>query len=480
MKPSDVPDIVRQSGGILQINNQAIDIFSGNIKPYVTELIKCQLSEQAAQQALNRNVPINILPKIIDKLTNIYQTSVIRTPSTDREQDKNLIGYYEKSSRMNVKMNCTNELYNLCNASLLQPYVYNGKPQLRAIQNNHFIVYSDNPIDPTIPTHVILVYTRKTKSGPEQYYWVYSDTEIYAVDAQGRVATDIMMEAGMYDEFGNITGANPIGKIPFIYASASEYSLTPMPDEDGLTICKLLPVMLTDLNLAAMFQCFSILYIINGDQSGLKFSPNALWEIKQNPNSEKAPEIGSIKPTVDYAQVINLVATELSTWLWTRGIRGGTVGQLSADNFASGISKIIDEMDTFEARQKQVSAFQKVENDYWNLIINNMHPYWISTGQIEQVGSFTPGCEVSTAFAVQLPLQSRGAVVKDLAEEVKSGFISRKRAISKLNPELSDKEVDDLISEIDEENSIDVAEDQGGNPGDADETTAGGPGGFDN
>lgn len=469
MDAKDVPEIVRAQSGILQFNHEALDIYGSNIKPYVMKLIECQLSAQSAEQAKFRAAPINVLPKIIDKLTNIYQTTVIRNVSTDAESDKNLLAFYELKSRMNVKMNCGNELYNLCNATLLQPYVYRGKPQLRPIPNDKFVVYSENSIEPNIPTHVILTYQRRNG---EQYYWVYSDQEIYAVDARGNIDLGVMAASGMVDTL------NPVGTMPFIYGNSSEYNLTPSTDEDGLTIVKLIPVMLTDLNLAAMFQCFSILYLINASQEGIRFAPNAVWEINAPPNSDQKPEVGSLKPTVDYAQVMSLITTELSLWLGTKGIRASTVGGLTPENFVSGISKIIDEMDTFEARQKQVTSFQKIESDYWDLIINYMHPYWLRAGMIDQVGEFSTGCEVSTQFAVQLPMQSRGQVVQDLALEVQNGFISRKRAIMKLNPEMSDAEIEALMVEIDEEHTVNgMAADQSGNPQGLEAAAASGAGG---
>ena len=45
-------------------------------------------------------------------------------------------------------------------------------------------------------------------------------------------------------------------------------------------------------------------------------------------------------------------------------------GGLSTDNFASGISKVIDEMDTYEARQKQVVVFKRQSQNFgiWLLI----------------------------------------------------------------------------------------------------------------
>lgn len=463
MRPQDVPEIVRSRSAELQFNAEAIDIMDGNLSPYLDKLLQQQLSLQSYWQAKQRMSPINVLPKIIDKLTNIYQTSVIRT--TDKESDQKLVDYYVKQVDMNSQLNCANELFNLCGATLLQPYVYNMKPYLRPIPNDKFVVYSENHVQPNKPTHVILIYGPPEK----KIYWVFSAEEIYATDGRD-ILIDLMRAKGMEST------VNEIGRLPFTYVNSAKYKLCPTPDQDGLTICKLLPVMITDLNHAAMFQCFSILYMINATDQALQYAPNAVWQLNTNPATpDLKPEIGSIKPQVDYDQVLKLIESQLSMWLGTKGIRASTIGGLTQENFASGVSKIIDEMDTFESRQKQVNYFTNGEADMWDLIANYLHPYWVSTGQIENVGMFSPNAQVATTFAVQLPMQSRGQVVKDLQTEVAAGFISRQRAIAKLNPQMTEKEIAELITEIDEElNATTKGEDTdtGGPEAGAEDTTS--------
>jgi hypothetical protein len=217
---------------------------------------------------------------------------------------------------------------------------------------------------------------------------------------------------------------------------------------------KALPVMLTDLNLAAMFQSFSIIYGIDLDDEGLKYAPNAFWKLKSDPTSDKKPELGTIKPQVDYDQVLRLIEAELSLWLGTKGIRASTVGALQKENISSGISKIIDEMDTFEARQKQVETFTTAEQQLWDLVLNYMHPHWSETGMIDNPARFTPTAEIKVTFPAQLPTQSRGVLVTDLKNEYSAGFISRRRAMIKLNPEMTSDEVDELMAEIDAERTV--------------------------
>jgi hypothetical protein len=438
-------DLVNDRKPYLAHNHVLLDIFNGNLADYVIADLKKSLSPQVFEQQMFRLAPINILPKIIDKLTNIYQTAVTRQVVDGSTTDKELLDWYVKSYSANDKMNKANELFNLTKTSLIYPYVAQGMPRLRVIKNDRFVVYSFDPIEPEKPTGII-VYGGKR--GDVDIYWVWDAYSFMVIDSEGKTRLDIMAE------FNNVEGINPVGRLPFVYINKSDDCLYPQQDTDIVRMTKLLPLMTSDLNLSAMFQCFSIIYGIDVNDENIKFAPNAFWSLKSDPTSDKKPEIGTIKPQVDYQQVLGLIQSQLTIWLSTQGIRAGALGDLSAENFASGISKLIDEMDTYEARQKQTTVFQKAEVELWDLTLNAMHPYWSETGMIDNPARWTPTATVATKFAIQLPQQSRGQTARDLKEEYAAGFISRRRALMKLNPEMGDMEIDELIAEIDAERGI--------------------------
>lgn len=446
ISPEQVCAIVRDHAVYLKHNAELIDILEGNLLPYIETDLKKDMSPQTFAQAQSRIVPINMLPKITDKLTNIYQTGVIREVVDGTDADKELLSWYEENMQINQKMNTANEMYNLCKAQNVHPFVHEGKPCLRVVFNDKFIPFSDDLVMPERPTGMIVL---AGKIEGRDIYHVYDDDEFYIYDSDGKVRTDLMLQY-------NNDGLNPIGKLPFVYAVDSRCErLIPVQDTDIMKMVKVIPIMLTDLNFAAKFQCFSIIYGINLDDEGLIFSPNAVWKFKTDGTENQKPELGTIKPTVDYDQALKLIESELSMWLGTKGIRPGSVGQLTQDNIASGISKIIDEMDTYEARQSQVTVYTCVEEELWDLILNVLHPYWVSQGLIENRQLWSSSkAKVKTTFAVQLPMQSRGQVVTDLKNEVAAGFITRKGAIMKLNPQMTQDQVEELMEEIDEERGI--------------------------
>ena len=427
-------------------NKSLFEIFEGDLLKYVDCKMQEQLSFQSYREARHRIAPINVLTKIIDKETVIYQQNPTREVVNGTDSDQDLMQWYEEKMSFNTAMNCSNEFLNLFKNNLIEPYVDSlGNPKLRTYPSHKFWVFSNDAKDPTRPTHVVVFDSKMTKKGEEKLFRIYTETEFVIVDESGAIDFESMLMVE------NPDGINVIGALPFVYVNRSNHMLIPLPDTDTLSMSTLIPILLTDLNFAVMFQAFSILYGIDVDVSDLKMSPNAFWQLKSDKTSATGPQIGNIKPQVDIDQVLGLIASQFSLWLNSRGIRPGSIGSLSADNFASGVSKMIDEMDINDERKKQAAIYEDVEPRLWDLILKKMHPYWASLGMIENRALFSPNASVSVVFHPQPVTIRRGDMVRDLRDELDAGFISKRRAIKRLNPTMTDKEIDEMLAEIDVE-----------------------------
>lgn len=449
--------MVQAEAATLQIHKKTIDIYENNLLDYVLKSLANQLSPKSYAMAIHRLVPINIFPRVVDKISNIYQQGVIRDIKDGDDSDEATLSWLVGTMRINDTMHNGNTLFNACKSTLLHPYVdkKTALPALRVIQNDRFIVLSEDPINPMRPTTVILL---AGKRGDLDIYWVYTDTDFAVVLSDGTIDRAEMAR------LENPEGINPIGRLPFVYVNSSALRLCPYPDIDAIRMTEVIPVMLTDLNLAAMFQSFSILYGIDLSIEDMTYAPGAFWFLKSDSTGselgkETKPEIGTLKPEVDFQEVLNLIQSQLSMWLGTKGIRANGVGELTQQNFASGISKIIDEMDTLDIRQSQCATFSDAESELWDLILKDMLPYWISTQQIDFRGSFTPTASVITSFKLDIPGSTRAALIDEQIKEVNAKFTTRKRAIQSLNPVMTSEEVDDLMHEIDEESQPMVSAD---------------------
>ena len=421
---------------------ELIDIYEGNLLEYVEAALKSQLKPKAAEQAGHRIAPINLLVKIVDKLSPVYtpppaRRVVAAAGGAVADADQKLLDWYVTQLDADQVFGDFVRALTLCKSAALYPFVHRGQPLARVTRNDRFFVYSSDVVNPLRPTHYV---TFAARDGGMQFT-AWSDEQVLIFDEKEEVDRAAMDAWGM-------DGTNPYGRLPVVYRSASRQYLMPKPDSDVLRMTKLLPVMLSDLNYAAMFQCFSILYGIDVDDQGIEFAPNAFMRFRSNPETDKKPTLGQIKPTVDIDQVLGLIQTQIALWLNARGIRPGAVGQLSKDNFQNGISKMIDEMDTFELRQKLVGVMIGVEREFWDLVMHTMHPIWVRAGLVPTQQLFSAGASVDVVFSTQGPMSDRAKLVADLKAEREAGFTTLRRCLAQLNPLLSEKDLDELEAEV--------------------------------
>lgn len=442
----------KKAAPTLSHNQILFDIYEGNLLPYIEEDFKNSFSQESYAAIRPRITPINILKRVVDKLSTIYSKPPKRYIKNGTPQDEELLSWYETNMQMNAVMNIANELFNLHKTTTLEPFVDQMLPRLRSVPSDRSVMLSDDKIDPTRPTVWVKYMGRIKWKGQEVgVLYIYTDDDFIPVTTGGEVLEGVLIETE------NLDASNAAGKIPAVYVNRSYHSILPPVDTDVLRMTKIIPVLFSDLSFSIMMQSFSIMYGIDVDTQNLRMSPNAFWTFKSDPASKNKPEIGMLKPSVDITEVNQHILSLFSTWLHSKGIRPGTIGQMSGVGDVSGISKMIDEMDTSEDRQKQVQHFSKAESDFWVLITKHLHPYWQSQKLIDTNLSFSPQAEVVVEFQEQMPLVRRSEVLKDLILELDKKLTTKKRAIKSLNPEMKDDEVDTLLAEI-EEDSTQVVE----------------------
>lgn len=399
------------------------------------------------KETIHRICAVNYYRKVIDKLSTIYQDGVSRKVVNGTDSDQELLEWYEKELRLNSKLNVNNESYNAYMYSLLHigltdidPITATRKPFIRTLPNHQFLVMNTSNYDPTEPNVKIIfngVYDDKLT------YVVYNGDEIIIMDSEGNLVRTLMEQRGIED------GVNDFGVDPFVYANDSQNLVMPLVQDDDLQMALLIPILFSDLNYAQKFQAFSVFVGIDVDDANIKLSPNHWISLKSDAAGVN-PSFDTIKPTVDTDASIKSGTTQVGIWLGSKGIRPGTVGD-GVDSFSSGISKMIDEADTFESRKRQISEYKAFEYEFWNKLLKIYHPRWVSSGAISNRTLFTPSAEVVTFFKDPKPMQSRGELVKELKEEMLAGFISRFDAMKRLNPDLDDDEIQDMIEKIDAE-----------------------------
>jgi len=157
MLANDIPELVnyiKNYANRLDNSKELIDIYENDLLKYVERMLKHEMGEQTFAQIVTRIPPINMVKKVVDKLSTIYQSGVLRKVVDGTDSDQELLDYYIDQFDMNSKMNQGNEFFNLDRYNLMMPFLddENQKPALRAVPNDKFLVYSDNQINPMTAT----------------------------------------------------------------------------------------------------------------------------------------------------------------------------------------------------------------------------------------------------------------------------------------------------------------------------------------
>lgn len=432
-------------------NRVLIDIIEGSLLPYVEAAMKKELSEKAFERAKGRIPPLNILLKVVDKLTHIYSESVYR--STDDQIDKELLSYYEKSCNINTQLDEANRLYNTNKYVAVEPYLEDNYPRLRVLPANKFIVYSDDKLNPTQMTVFIKImelpknrYQSIDEQMEKTIFYLYSAEEFLIIDGKGNIYYDKMKE------LGNEDGVNVYGVIPAVYISQSKIDLIPMKDTDTYNMSILTPLIFSDLNYCIQFLSHSVFFGIDVDVANLEMNPDSFWEVTSKPGENSKPQIGTIKPEVDITESIQNIKEQMSIWFDTKGLKTNTNVQGSVDNL-SGIAKLIDSADTTEARKRQSLVFKQAEDDLWYLI-SKMHEVWAMNGQIEERRLFSKEFEVAVEYSDLKPFVDIKTKLEEIKLKLDNGLISKQKALKEANPDLTEEQLDELMTEIENEGNF--------------------------
>lgn len=441
-KRSAIIKYVRDNSIYLENNFIVYDMFRGNLLPYVKDVLKKSLSPQYFEKIEHRLVVINILERYIKKVSVAYENHPSRIADTPENQK--ILDYYIDAFAMNKKGRVADQYSHLFKGYAFEPF-FDDRPKLRVLPYDRFLPYSDNQVDPTSETVFIKTMGKKYINGKDlNVYYAFTKDEIDAFTEDGET---------YYPALEGNDGINPYNEIHFTYGNRAENELLPVQDTDIIAMSKLISVLLSDLSGANLFQCFSVLYGIDVDFENAVWSPNALWSIKSDDN--KKPEVGVIKPTVDTTEVMNFVVSVFVMWLETKGVRVGSIGSIDSGNMASGISKIIDEMDVYKVVKDSISFFESDEKEFWQKMIN-VHNNWIDNGYIKGLGKLPDTFMVDIKFPEPQPQRQKADLIAEKKLEVDSGFKSKRKAIKELNPDMTDADLELELAEIENESLVEV------------------------
>lgn len=414
LRPQEYVAYIKKHSAFIESNAEKLQIYEGDLMPFVDAILKKRLAENYYNQIKDSIVPINILPRIIDKMAKAYLRSPERISATDQDQLEEAEYYLDIDAHMNM----ADEFANLFKAYAIELFEEDGYPNMRVLPFDRFLPMSRDKKNPLKVTDFIKFMGKVNHNAKDQnLYHVYTDTHFLPI---------LEDEAEPYapDLEGN-DGINPLGRIPFVYGNRSRQNLIPIQDSDLIQLTKVIPVTLTDLGGAIMFQCFSVIYGINLMAENLTYSPNSFWSFKQDPISQGNASIGTIKPEVDIDKVLGYINAKLSMLLETKGLRVGALGTPEGTMNPSGVSKMIDEADTSDIIDKSKKFFIKEEKDFWDLykLKNN---YWVKNVPDYKLGMLSDDFEPDTIFTSHEAAKETETIEDGNAEENSNGMDTQK------------------------------------------------------
>ena len=351
----------------LQYAYRMYDIYNKNISPYLEKRIQENFkTETSRKEASSRLCTVNLLPKIVNKLSKAYVDVRIDNTSTNQVEVDNVLEKIDfKEKRLLI-----NKMLNLNNCCAVEPVFLGGDDlTLRVLPAHTFLVYSDDPLNPEKATHFIKIVSANysasstykqnsfaNKSFLNNCEFHIYDNESYAVVRDNKL---VSIAEHTYKE------------IPFVYIKKDTTELMPRSNKDDYEMVTLLPLLLTDNNFALKYKAFSIFYTVNCESTDMELSPNAIWSFQATGSESDKIEVGNLVPSLNTDEAIKNITTQYALWLETKNLKSPVFQETGTSNQSlSGIAKIIDEADVSADVSQQRDILSAAENKIFKLIEN--------------------------------------------------------------------------------------------------------------
>lgn len=459
---SKIPAIlahIEANAGRLQYNQTVFNVLDGEILPLIHKAIDTQLSGDSRKVAKDRVPPINIMRKVVDKLSTLYSVEPTRTSANSADQG--LVDEYSKELDINSIFASTNESFSSVKYGITETY-YDEQTRsirVRACEPDRYLPYGDDPNDKTRVTVMIkfLGSTTKRKDGREltgketknqlktvNVIALYSDLEILIIDGEGEILADMMTAYGIED------GKNSYGVIPFSVVKRSKYTIIPKKDDDMLAMPVLIPLLMTEVNFGMMFLANPIIVGTDVNVEGLQVSPLSMWSVKTDASSGTAGKIDVLRPDMNIESQSSWIKEQLVLWLESKNIKAKHLVSESSGGVASGVALILEEMDTSEDRAKQATFFAEFESDFWYKY-GKIHNVLSAAGKIGVVKKFSDNVIVKTRYNPILVVEDSASIANRANQSYVAGTMSLRRAIKLTNPDISEKDIELEVAQIRED-----------------------------
>ena len=462
-------------------------MFKDGGRDFLVDQVRKEFGEDAVQEM--RLVPINILKKIISMRSGVYKKPPQRIATEQKDND--LITFYEKDLALNRKMQKANKYYNLfSNTELYVTNTDNGRLELDIVTPYHYVflankfnreikegivfsVFPDQkdiaPEDEPNPATGRGTFSKNkgtmaesTKISSDQHYATQDHVQYtfwtpefqYITDHKGTPISNIQ---GDVDNF-----VNPLGIIPSVtLAKDRDNESYSTVGDDLIDIAMTLQLGWSDLLTIAKHTGFGQLLIISEEQpEKLTMGINrAVW-LKASLDGFK-PEMSYLNANAPLAEYKELLIELLAMLLSSNDLNPQSVGGTFAANQAtSGFHALLQNADNMESIEADKPVMASAERELWQIIAtyhNWLFDQSALNDEAKAMGKFSDGFEVEIVYPDAQPLQAESEVIANVTMLMDKGLLSRTQGLKKLNPEMGDDQIDNLVKEIELERTQSLA-----------------------
>lgn len=394
-------------------NRMYIRVLNDNLKEVLVEEVYSNIkSKTNRRDKASQSININILKKIVNKLSQIYNFEVKRTPSTNQD----LFDYYKKIIVPDTQMHRGNRLYNATKSVLMEIYLDSkNNIKWRPISNDKYFLWTDDVIEPNIAKVVVKIIDTITYKCMEtqnditaDLYFMYTDTEFLAIDSTGKIHEQYMPNRDTLDY-----GKNPFGFLQFVHINQDIENVMPTKDTDTLSTILQINDILTDAKVATYYQANPLVVATNIDvkKSTLNRNPDSVIILNSKAGSTDTPDIKIIPSALQTDSATSLSKEILSMLLDTKGL---VVKEGSASVNKSGLSQMIENTDTTEVRKNQIQDFTPAEEELWEKTAR-MHN-WLIDNKISKLSNKTPKKKFDDNFYVELEFETPSTILEEKKE----------------------------------------------------------------
>jgi len=460
------------------------EVFNDRQDKYILAKLKEEFRENADD--MRKVLSINISKRIIKEQASIYQREPDRHFGDASEKELIQLENLYRYACIDQKMSEANEYFKLYNDQVLMSVIPRGGiVEVRPMIPYNYDVIPDRK-NPEKPFAVIMnVYDkydelsavnepqfksklrgRNTGIEPDNINQKIADADDYkAMQKRYVVWTDdfnfVMNGKGqVVDIVDERDFINPLGRLPFVDISeAKSHEFFRRYGSNVIDFSIEFGVMMSDIANVSRLQSYAQAIVTAEKRpEGMKMGPmNALW-LKSSKNPDvKDPTFQFVSPSPDLQGALNILETKLRIFLSAQGVDTNSVtGTLNAKSATSGIERLLNMVEKFEASKSDLSHFRKAEDEIFTLVRDWSNEF---QGVKTEDGGLVPDLNngvisENVSFEIQYKepeiIQTREDLEASVKRRLDMGMMTKKRALMELDG-LDEQMAEEMLAEVEEE-----------------------------